>query len=77
MKTYLAIMSLCLAFSACQSRAADKVPPIYLSTKLEKLAPAAAMLSAAQGSQIYKCVLSEARISKSGTSISLKNVKTK
>ena len=48
---------------------------VYMTKSGAKLDAQAALLEAAKGETIYRCQTVETKISKSGTSISLKNVK--
>jgi len=48
---------------------------IYYTYKGQTVSPDKAILAAIRGEEVYKCQNVEAKVSKSGTSIGLKNVK--
>lgn len=54
---------------------ADKYKLIYLDAKGRQVSAEEGILKAAGGEEVLKCQTVEAKVSKSGTSISLKNIK--
>jgi len=47
----------------------------YFESKGKTIMPSAAIMAAMNGESVFKCQRVEAKVSKSGTSIGLKNVK--
>ena len=62
-----------IVLSISASQAADQ--KIHYTSKGQTLNAQAAILAAMRGEEVYKCQTVEAKVSKSGTSIGLKNVK--
>jgi len=48
---------------------------IYITKSGSKIDATSAILKASEGEVVYKCQTVEAKVSKSGTSISIKNIK--
>ena len=64
-----------IVLSISASQAADQ--KIFYQSKGETIKAERAILAAMRGDEVYKCQTVEAKVSKSGTSIGLKNVKKK
>ena len=54
---------------------ASKYDLIYITQSGKRLSAEAGILAAASGEVVYKCQTVEAKVSKSGTSVSLRNIK--
>lgn len=71
----LIIVLMSSLFTVTASAGAAKYDQVFLSASKSELTPEQATLDSLAGKTVYKCITQETKAGKSGTSISMRNVK--